>query len=260
MPAPKDPAANALWKQRMSESRKGEKNYNYGKHLSEEQKAKISKTRIERGVASGENNPMYGVRLSGELNHNFGKHLSEDVRRKMSESMTGRKAWNRGLPCTWLKGIPISEETKVKISEGNKGKKKSEEHKQKLSIVKLETTPTGKDSCNWKGGITKLNLHIRTLPRYKNACSALMKEVDYTDAFTGIRGGVLACHHIIPQNVIIQMYNIKTIDDARKCPLLFDKHNLIVMLSSAHDKFHNIYGDNKNIYELTQDQIKELYL
>jgi len=56
------------------------------------------------------------------------------------------------------------------------------------------------------------------------------------------------------------MYNIKTIDDARKCPLLFDKHNLIVMLSSAHDKFHNIYGDNKNIYELTQDQIKELYL
>lgn len=260
MPAPKDPIANALWKQRMSDARKGNKNYNFGKHLSEEQKSKISKTRIERGVAAGENNPMYGVRLSGELNHNFGKHLSEETRRKMSESMIGRQAWNRGLPCTWLKGIPIPEERKEKISKGNKGKKKSEDHKQKIRETKLETTPTGENSIHWKGGVTKLNLHIRTLPRYKNTCYDLMKEVDYTDKFTGHRGGILACHHIIPQNVIIRMYDIKTIDDARKCQLLFDKHNMVVMLSSAHDKFHNTYGDNKNIYELTPEQIKELYL
>ena len=243
----------------MSKARCGEKNPNYGKHLSEEQKSKISKTRILRGVAVGENNPMYGISLPSYWK---GKHLPEETKKKISESRIkmGIQAWNKGLPCTWLKGIPIPEEQKEKISKGNKGKKKSEEHKQKLREIKLETTPTGKDSCNWKGGTTPLNLHIRVLPRYKNACAALMEEVDYTDAFTGVRGGVLACHHIIPQNVIIQMYNIKTIDDARKCPLLFDKHNLIVMLSSAHDKFHNIYGDNKNIYELTQDQIKELYL
>jgi hypothetical protein len=260
MPAPKDPVAYALWKQRMSEARKGDKNYNYGKHLSEEQKSKISKTRIERGVAVGEKNPMHDVHLSGELNHNFGKCLPIETRHKISEAMTGRQAWNKGLPSTWTKGIPLSEETKAKISKSHKGIPHSESRKQKLREVKLETTPTGENSWNWKGGLTDVNHHIRTLPRYKNACVALMKEVDYTDKFTGVRGGVLACHHIIPQNVIIQMYNIKTIDDARKCPLLFDKHNLIVMLSSAHDKFHNIYGDNKNIYELTQDQIKELYL
>jgi hypothetical protein len=261
MPAPKDPAANALWKQRMSEARKGEKNYNYGKHLSDEQKSKISKTRIERGVAVGENNPMYGVSLPSYWK---GKHLPEETRRKISEAMIGKP------------GHAVTEETKEKIHTTLTGKQRSESHRQnllvanrkpklestieKLRSTKLATTPTGSNSIHWKGGTTPLNLHIRVLPRYKNVCVALMKEVDYTDAFTGVRGGVLACHHIIPQNVIIQMYNIKTIDDARKCPLLFDKHNLIVMLSSAHDKFHNIYGDNKNIYELTQDQIKELYL
>lgn len=42
----------------------GESHHNYGKSMSQEQKDKISKTRIERGVAKGENNPNYGKRLS----------------------------------------------------------------------------------------------------------------------------------------------------------------------------------------------------
>jgi hypothetical protein len=256
MPAPKDPPAYELWKQRMSKAREGKKR----KPLSEEHKQKISKTRIERGVAKGENNPMYDVHLKGEQCGFFGKHHTEENKQKIGSAHAGKPSWNKGLPSTWTKGIPRQDEVKAKISKANKGKPKSEEHKQKIRESKLLTTPTGCDSWNWKGGMTNLNIHIRTLPRYKNACIDLMKEVDYTDAFTGYRGGVLACHHIIPQNTIIKMYNIKTIDDAKKCSLLFDKHNLVVMLAYAHDKFHNLYGDDKNIYELTPDQIKELYL
>jgi len=258
MPAPKDPVAYALWKQRMSESRKGDKNGNYGKRMSEENKKRLSEAMI--GRFAGDKNPMYGIHLEGYWK---GKHIPEETRRKISLSRTGKYTGsdnhNFGKQIV-PKGSTRSEQEKLKISNGLSGVPKSELHKQHLREVKLATSPTGKDSPNWKGGITKLNLHIRVLPRYKNICSDLMKEVNYTDAFTGIHGGVLACHHIIPQNVIIRMYNIKTIDDARDCPLLFDKHNLIVMLASAHDKFHNLYGDDKNIYELTPDQIKELYL
>jgi hypothetical protein len=260
MPAPKDPVAYTLWKQRMSEARTGDKNANFGKSMSEDQKQKISKTRIDRGVAKGENNPMHGVHLIGEKNGFYGRHHTEKTKQILREGRVGKPAWNKGLPSTWTKGIPISDEVKAKISKTCTGRPKSEEYKQRIRKIKLETTPTGKDSWNWKGGITKLNIHIRQLPRYKNICTDLMKEVDYVDAFTGIRGGILSCHHIIPQNVILRMYNIKTIDEARECTLLFDKHNLIVMLKSAHDKFHNIYGDDKNIYELTPEQIKELYL
>jgi Zn-finger protein len=250
-------------KKLMSENRKGinvgQDNPQFGKPLSEEHKAKISKTRIERGIGRGENCHFYGVHLRGDLSPNFGRKVSDETKQKLSMAMKGKPAWNKGTPCTWLKGRTLSDETKIKISKGNKGKKKSDAHKQKLREAKLESTPTGENSWNWKGGLTDLNHHIRTLPRYKTLCSDLMKEVDYTDAFTGVRGGVLSCHHIVPQNVIIRMYNIKTIDDARECPLLFDKHNMVVMLKSAHDKFHNIYGDDKNIYELTEAQIKELY-
>jgi len=257
MPAPKDPVAYALWKQRMSDARKGEKNGFFGKHHTEETRKRISEEMT--GKMGGDKNPMYGIHLKGEQCGFYGKHHTEETKQKFREDHLGKPAWNKGKPAPWA-AKPMPEEIKAKISISNQGKPKSESCKQKLREVKLMTTPTGKDSWNWKGGITKLNIHIRQLPRYKNICTDLMKEVDYTDFFTGIRGGILACHHIVPQNVIIRMYNVKTIDDARNCPLLFDKHNLIVMLASAHDKFHNLYGDDKNIYELTPEQIKELYL
>jgi hypothetical protein len=253
MPAPKDPVKRALWIERMSKVRLGKKK----PPASEEQKRKQSEAM--KGKFAGEKNPMYGVHLIGEKNPFYGKKHSEEAIKKNREAHLGKPSWNKGVPSTWTKGLPRPEEVKEKISIGNTGKPKSEEHKEKVRKTKLATTPTGKDSIHWKGGITKLNLHIRTLPRYKLVCEQAMKDADYTDAFTGRRGGVLACHHKIPQNIIISMNNIKTIDEAKRCPLLFDKNNIIIMLSSAHDKFHNLYGDDKNIYKLTDEQIQELY-
>ena len=53
-------------KRKIGEAHKGEKNANYGKQRSEEIREKISKTRIERGVARGELNPFYGKQHSEE--------------------------------------------------------------------------------------------------------------------------------------------------------------------------------------------------
>ena len=77
----------------MSEAQRGEKNHNYGKHLSEETKAKIAEK-------------------------NKGRHHTEEARRKISKANEGR---------------PVSEETKRKISESERGKKVSEETRRKLS-------------------------------------------------------------------------------------------------------------------------------
>ena len=56
--------------------------------------------------------------------NNKGKILSEETKMKISESQIGKK---RG---------PMSEETKLKISNANKGKPKSEEAKKKMSDAK----------------------------------------------------------------------------------------------------------------------------
>lgn len=73
-------------KAKMSIAHSGENNHSFGKHLSEEHKAKISaintgkkrskETKMKQSVAkSGKNNPMYGKKrlLSGENNPMYGK-------------------------------------------------------------------------------------------------------------------------------------------------------------------------------------------
>jgi group I intron endonuclease len=103
-------------KRKMSESRSGENNPWYGKHLPEETKKKLSESLKDKMV--GENNPFYGQTHSdetkqklseyasariGELNPNYGnhtlsgenspwygKHHTEESKQKMSESRKGK--------------------------------------------------------------------------------------------------------------------------------------------------------------------------
>lgn len=85
---------------------------------------------------SGENNPMYGVRICGEEHYLFGKHLDEDTKQKISNTLKGRFA-GENHPM-W--GKKHSQETIEKIRKShlgkttwNKGKKWSEESKSKMS-------------------------------------------------------------------------------------------------------------------------------
>lgn len=102
-----------------------------GCKLSEEHKDAVRKATIRRWQdedfrqlmserMSGENNPMYGVRLTGERNHNFGKPMAEETKRKLSAAKMGHP------------GHPLSDETKEKLIIAAK-RPKSETHKRKLS-------------------------------------------------------------------------------------------------------------------------------
>jgi group I intron endonuclease len=80
--------ATEVARRRISESKRGEKHPNYGKHLSEETKRKIGTPQI------------------GPLNHRFGKPpwnkgktgfiTTEETRQKRSLAMKGRIPWNKG--------------------------------------------------------------------------------------------------------------------------------------------------------------------
>ena len=94
-------------RKKLSESRTGEKNPNfgkrgekssfYGKHHSEESRKKISDSqRGEKGNMYGkhhseETRRKLSASLSGENSPMYGKHLSEDTRKKISESNRGEK-------------------------------------------------------------------------------------------------------------------------------------------------------------------------
>ena len=74
--------------------------------------------KVNRGmIRSDDYRRRLSERVSGENHPFYGKHLSEETRRKISESN---------------KGHPVSEETRRKIAEGNRGKHLSEETKKKI--------------------------------------------------------------------------------------------------------------------------------
>jgi len=112
---------------------------------------------------------------------NKGKKRSKEVRQKMSESHFGNIPWNKGLKgvqlysIPWNKGIPCSEETKIKLSEANrgqipwiKGRHHTKETKQKIrdgnigktiskeQKIKISNSISKENHWNWKGGISKL--------------------------------------------------------------------------------------------------------
>jgi NUMOD3 motif len=91
-----------------------------GKVRDEETKEKVSRTRIEKGVAKGKNNPM------------FGKKFSEEHRNNISIGLIGKYTGNKSY---WY------------------NKKLSYDHINKISESKSGTL-CGSENSNWKGGIS----------------------------------------------------------------------------------------------------------
>ena len=73
--------------------------------------------------------------FSGEKHPNWGKPLSDETKCKISEAQRGNKHWNYGKRGkeTPMYGKKHSDETKAKIGEAQKGKPKSNKHKTKIS-------------------------------------------------------------------------------------------------------------------------------
>ena len=107
------------WKDGLSERVKGEKHPLFGKHHSQETRAKMSEVRIGKYV--GVNSPNYGLQRS------------QETRDKISRGRIGKYRgennlnYGKGGVEHPLYGRPRSQETKDKISKGNKGKINTQE-------------------------------------------------------------------------------------------------------------------------------------
>jgi len=96
---------------RMSIARMGERNPNYGKHLSAKTRAKISAAKTGEHLSAKTCARMSASRM-GERNPNYGKHHSTRTRTKISRALTGERH-----P---MYGKHHSEETKRKMSKARK--------------------------------------------------------------------------------------------------------------------------------------------
>jgi len=157
----------------------------------------------------------------GVTSWNKGKHHSKKTRKKISKSRNGQKSYER------------TEQFRKKISESRKGKKLSEETKRKMS--KAMKGKTGKDSRNWKGGITPIYYQIRNCLKYRQWRLDVFARDDFTCHNCGDnKGGNLEAHHIKEFAIIIKEYNIKTLKEALDCEELWNINNGMTLCKKCH--------------------------
>ena len=138
------------WKEKLSQSHKGQVAWNKGKELSDEHKKHLSDS--HKGNISGMKGKHHTEESKAKMSAKLkGRKLSKDTKIKLSES---------------LKGHEVTEETRRKISEANKGKVRSEETKKKIGIAsknrkisestKLKMSIRMKEFMNSEEGLKKV--------------------------------------------------------------------------------------------------------
>lgn len=158
---------------------------------------------------------------------------------KNKSNMYGHTPWNKGISC--------DEKTKIKISERNKGKVRSEECRKRQSTRNklLGVKPpiqSGDLNINWKGGVTPENVKIRNSVESDRWRVAVFERDKYLSIKSGT-GGRLTVHHIL---------NFSNHPELR-----FNINNGATLTREEHKEFHQQYGKKNNTLEQLLEQLNE---
>ena len=92
--------------------------------------------------------------------------------------------------------------------------------------------------------ISTVNDLIRKTEHYEQWRTACFKAANYTCSISGVHGGSLNVHHIIPLKTIRDTYNITKENYTEFYDVIFDINNGIVLSEELHKRFHTLYGRN----------------
>lgn len=169
------------------------------------------------------------------------KHKPETIE-KMRKAAIGRKKSElhkqhikETHPHSWL-GRKHTEETKNKIGLVHKNKKVSEETRKKLRDRMIESGRfSGEKNPNWKGGITRLYMKIRTCDLYRQWRLSVFRRDEFKCQECGDnRGHNLNADHIKPFSVILSDRKITSFKKAQKCDELWDIDNGCTLCEDCH--------------------------
>lgn len=215
-----------------------------GRRFSEETKKKLSESHKEQVTWM---KGKHHTEESKEKNRNahIGRKHTEETKQKMSGKIP------------WSKGLKMSEEFCLKISEAKKGNKNrvgkpfTQESRNKISESLLGNIPwnkggkcpqtSGINNGNWKGGLTKLNYNLRVQSEYILWRKSIFIRDNFTCQTCKQSGGKLVAHHI------------NNFADFPELRLAID--NGVTLCKGCHKRFHKEFGKRNN----TKEQI-EIFL
>lgn len=109
----------------------------------------------------------------------------------------------------------------------------------------------GERNNNWRGGITPINMQIRSDFKYKTWRELCLKRDNYTCVLCDIRGSgnLNVDHYPKPFALIIFENDIRSIEEALTCDALWDTNNGRTLCENCHTK--------TNTYKKRLGQLKE---
>jgi len=117
--------------------------------------------------------------------------------------------------------------------------RRSDKGKAESSRVAKENALHGEQLYNWKGGISPLNVKIRSCGDYNTWRKGVFQRDLYACQRCGIGGGsYVTAHHILSFSDIIQKYGIDSLDEALECEELWSIDNGITLCKDCHKKEH----------------------
>jgi len=160
----------------------------------------------------------------------------------------------------WLKGKPNKSNTKFKKGDipWNINLKPGKEWYNKMIKAGFFDIKFGKDSGNWKGGITKLGIAIRSLKKYKEWRMKVFERDNFTCQNCGRRRKkgdrvIIQAHHCFKAfyQIVIDN-NIKTTQDAFKCKELWEITNGQTLCKECHKLTDSYLLNQHTIPEIVQ--------
>ena len=182
-----------------------------------------------------------GSKLGFQLGHHFGfqkgNHPSYEFKK-------GLVPWNKGIKTGLnprlsliMTGRSPSIATRKKLSKSGLGKNKGKKRPDLAKWNKINIK-RGKESGNWKGGITKLTIAIRNSFKYRQWRSDVYMRDFWTCQDCFLKGGKLEAHHKDTFSDIMKRNCIQTLQEAFDCEELWNIDNGVTLCVKCHDRCH----------------------